>query len=108
MEKVEKIIEVSFKLGTIQQFCEFVEDVHKITKCQMSDCSIEVYSAELRKVIFDPMVDYDIRRIFFVKVSVESPEVFLAMFQLQKKGKGNVKKIDSFEVLNEHKRTKKK
>ena len=30
------------------------------------------------------------------------------MFQLQKKGKGSVKKIDSFEVLNEHKRTKKK
>ena len=49
MEKVEKIIEIPFKLGTIQQFWEFVEDVHKITKCQNADYHIEVYSAELRK-----------------------------------------------------------
>ena len=80
MEKDKKIIEISFKLGTIQQFCEFVEDVHKITKCQKSDCLIEVYSAELRKVVFDAMVDYDVSRIFFIKLSVESPEVFWAMF----------------------------
>ena len=80
MEKDKKIIEISFKLGTIQQFCEFVEDVHKITKCQKSDCLIEVYSAELRKVVFDAMVDYDVSRNFFIKLSVESPEVFWAMF----------------------------
>ena len=30
MEKVEKIIEISSKIGTIQQFYEFVEDVHRI------------------------------------------------------------------------------
>ena len=42
IEGVEKIIEISSKLGTIQQFCQFVEDVHQIAKCQKSDCPIEV------------------------------------------------------------------
>ena len=41
IERVEKIIEISSKLGTIHQFCEFVEDV-QIAKCQKSDCPIEV------------------------------------------------------------------
>ena len=60
MEKVEQIIEISSKLETIQQFCEFVEDVHKITKRQKSDYPIDIYSAELGKKVFDSMVDYDV------------------------------------------------
>lgn len=82
MEKVEQMIEVSSKLGTIDK---------------------------LRKVVFDPTVDYDVRRNFVLKHSVESSEVFWAMFQLQKKGKENVRRtVDSFEVLTEHKQIKKR
>ena len=107
MEKVEQITEISSKLGTTQQFCEFIEDIHKIANCKISDCPIGVYSDELRKVVSDPMVDYDVRRNFFIKLSVESPEVFWAMFQLQKKNKENVKRIfDSFEALSKHKSKK--
>ena len=85
MEKVQQITEITSKLGTTQKFCEFIEDIHKIAKCKKSDCPIGVYSDELRKVVSDPMVDYDVRRNFFIKLLVESPEVFWAMFQLQKK-----------------------
>ena len=60
MEKVEQMTEVSSKLETIDK---------------------------LRKVVFDPTVDYDVRRKFVLKHSVESSEVFWAMFQLQKKAK---------------------
>ena len=108
LEKVEKIIEISSKLGTIQQCCEFIEDIHKITKCQKPDFPIEIFSAELRKVVFDLMVDYDVHRNFFIKLSVDASKVFWAMFQLQKKGKENVKRIvDSFEALNKQKQIKK-
>ena len=54
------------------------------------------------------MVDYICRNIF-IKLSVKSPEVFWAIFQLLKKGKENVKRIvDLFEALNEQKQIKKK
>ena len=65
MEKVEQMIEVSSKLGTIDK---------------------------LRKVVFDPTVDYDVRRNFVLKHSVESSEVFWAMFQLPKKRQRKCKK----------------
>ena len=89
------------KLGTNQNFCEFIEDIHKITKCEKSDCPIEAYISELRKVVFDPMVDYNVCRNVFIKLSFESFEVFWAMFNLQKNSKEHVKKIvDSSEVSN--------
>ena len=54
------------------------------------------------------MVDYDVRRNFFIKLSDDASKVFWAMFQLQKKGKENVKRIvDSFEALNKQKQIKK-
>ena len=54
------------------------------------------------------MVDYDVRKNFFIKLSVDAFKVFWAMFQLQKKDKENVKRIvDSFEALNKQKQIKK-
>ena len=89
------------KLGTNQNFCEFIEDIHKITKCEKSDCPIEAYISELRKVVFDPMVDYNVCRNVFIKLSFESFEVFWAMFNLQKNSKEHVKEIvDSSEASN--------
>ena len=89
------------KLGTNQNFCEFIEDIHKIKKCEKSDCPIEAYISELRKVVFDPMVDYNVCRNVFIKLSFESFEVFWAMFNLQKNSKEHVKEIvDSSEASN--------
>ena len=101
IDKFESIVEMASKLGTIQKFCEFIEDIHKITKCEKCDCPIEAYSSELRKVVFHPMVDYDVCRNFFIKLSFESLEVFWDMFNSHKKGKEHVKEIvDSSEAWN--------
>ena len=72
MEKVEKIIEFSSELEKIQQFCDFIEDVHSITKCKKSNCPIGTYMNDLKIVVFDPALDYDF--------SMESSEVFSVMF----------------------------
>ena len=98
MERVEQIIEISSKLEKIEQFCKFIEDVNKIAKCKRSDCPIGAYSDKL-KVVFDPMLDCNVHRIFFIEFSIEFSEIFSAMLRLQKKGKENVKGIvDSFEA----------
>ena len=86
MEKVEQIIEISSKLETIQQFCEFVEDVHKITKCQKSDYPIDIYSAELGKKVFDSMVDYDVCTNVSFKFWFESSKAFLGHVSITEKG----------------------
>ena len=98
MGRVEQIIEISSKLEKIEQFCKFIEDVNKIAKCKRSDCPIGAYSDKL-KVVFDPMLDCNVHRIFFIEFSIEFSEIFSAMLRLQKKGKENVKGIiDSFEA----------
>ena len=51
MQVVEHIIVLSLKLGSIQQFCEFSKDIHKIAKCTKNDCSIEIYNNSLRKTV---------------------------------------------------------
>ena len=35
---------------------------------------------DIKKAVFDPALDYDVRRSFFIKFSMESSEVFSAMF----------------------------
>ena len=91
MEIVEQRIEISCELEIVQQFREFIEDVH-IDNCKKSDCPIGAYSDKL-KVIFDPMLDYDVCRNFYIKFFIESPGIFSPMFGSQKKGKENVKGI---------------
>ena len=93
MEIVENILEVSSKLGSIQQFCEFGEDTHKITKCNDDCCNIRIYNDLLRTTVFDPELDYDYRINFFVKNSVEYHKVYQSMLQLQNKCKEKVKKF---------------
>ena len=97
MEKsVEKIIDVSSKVGTIQRFSGSAEEAYKILKCEEP-----VYAAQLRKIVFDPMFDYDVRRDFFIKFPNDSHEVFWGRFNLQQKSKENFKNIvHSFEVLS--------
>ena len=70
MAIVENILEVSSKLSSIQQFCEFTEDIHKITKCSDDYCSIRIYNDLLRTTAFDPELDFIIL-IIFVKKSDE-------------------------------------
>ena len=80
MEVVEHIIVFSLKLDSIQQFCEFSKDIHKIAKCTKNDCPIEIYNNSLRKTVFNPELDYDFPRIFCVKQSVEYPKLLNLCF----------------------------
>ena len=64
---MDNILDVSSKLGSIQQFCEFSEDIHKIIKCSDDCCNIRIYNDLLRKTVFNPGLDYDYRIKFFVK-----------------------------------------
>ena len=66
IEVVENILDVSSKLSSIQQFCEFSEDIHKITKCSGNCCNIRIYHDLLRTTVFDPELDYDYRIKCFV------------------------------------------
>ena len=75
MEVVEHIIVLSLKLDSIQQFCEFSKDIHKIAKCTKNDCPIEK-----KKTVFNPELDYDFPRIFWVKQSVEYPKLLNLCF----------------------------
>lgn len=56
MEVIENIPEVSLELASIQQFCEFSEDIHKITKCSDDFCNIRIYNNLLRKTAFNPEI----------------------------------------------------
>ena len=93
MYVVEQILEVSQKLCSIQQFCEFCEDIHKITKCKNDNCDIKKYNDLLREVVFNCEQDYNYRINVFVKMSVEYPKVFGSLFKLKNKGKEKVKKF---------------
>lgn len=43
MDPFENLIRVSPKLTTVQEFCEFTEDIHDTIKCDQTDCDFEFY-----------------------------------------------------------------
>ena len=53
MYVVEHILEVSQKLCSIQQFCEFCEDIHKINKRKNDNYDIKKYNDLLKEVVFN-------------------------------------------------------
>ena len=93
MYVVEHILEDSQKLCSIQQFCEFCEDIHKINKRKNDNYDIKKYNDLLKEVVFNCEQDYNYRINFFVKMSVEYPKVFGSLFKLKNKGKEKVKKF---------------
>ena len=54
------------ELEKVEQFCNFIEVVHKITKCKKSDCPIATYWNNFKNVVFGPILDYDVRRNFLL------------------------------------------
>ena len=93
MYVVKHILEVSQKLCSIQQFCEFCEDIHKINKRKNDNYDIKKYNDLLKEVVFNCEQDYNYRINFFVKMSVEYPKVFGSLFKLTNKSKEKVKKF---------------
>ena len=65
MDKVQHVIEIASQLGSIQEFCEFVDTIHTVAKCTDSQCPVEIFNRKLKKTVFDENVSYDDRRIFF-------------------------------------------
>ena len=53
MCKVEKVIEICSQLGSIQEFCKFVDRFHQITKCTEPNCPVRNLGSELKKEMLD-------------------------------------------------------
>ena len=65
MDKVRRVIEIASQLGSIQEFCEFVNTIHTVAKCTDSHCP----------------VSYNDRRNFFLKVCMQNINLFWSMFK---------------------------
>ena len=53
MAKVQKVIDIASQLGSMQEFCEFVDTVYAITKCSDPNCLIKIFNSKLKKEMFD-------------------------------------------------------
>ena len=69
MDLVEQNLEASQKIVSIKQFCEFCEDIHKISKSKDDRCGIKKYIDSVTEVMFDSEQDYDYKYLFCGKVS---------------------------------------
>ena len=83
MEKVQKVIDIPPQLGSMQEFCEFVDTVHAITKCSDPNCLTKIFNSKLKKEMFDENLSYDDPRNFVLRNCVQNWIVFWAMYKLQ-------------------------
>ena len=94
MDKVQYVIKIAFQIGSVQEFCEFVETIHTVAKCTDSHCPTEVFNRKLNKTVFDENITYDDRRNFFLNVCKQNKNLFWSIYKLQQKGKENIEKIN--------------
>ena len=95
MNAVQKIVKVSQKISTVQEFYEFSEGIHKMFECDQTDSDIKNYLEALREVIFNPYEDYDFPRNFFFKQSMKYPKDFNSMFKLKSEGQEGVRNLSN-------------
>lgn len=95
MNVVQKIVEVSQKISTVQEFYEFSEGIHKMFECDQTDSDIKNYLEALREIIFNPYEDYDFPRNFFFKQSMKYPKDFNSMFKLKSEGQEGVRNLSN-------------
>lgn len=95
MNAVQKIVKVSQKISTVQEFYEFSEGIHKMFECDQTDSDIKNYLEALREIIFNPYEDYDFPRNFFFKQSMKYPKDFNSMFKLKSEGQEGVRNLSN-------------
>lgn len=95
MNAVQKIVKVSQKISTVQEFYEFSEGIHKMFECDQTDSDIKNYLEALREVIFNPYEDYDFPRNFFFKQPMKYPKDFNSMFKLKSEGQEGVRNLSN-------------
>lgn len=95
MNAVQKIVKVSQKISTVQEFYEFSEGIHKMFECDQTDSDIKNYLEALREVIFNPYEDYDFPRNFFFKQSMKYLKDFNSMFKLKSEGQEGVRNLSN-------------
>ena len=95
MDPAQKIIEVSQKIGTVQEFCEFSEGIHKILGCHKDDCDMRCYLTSFKEIFFDPNKDYDHSINVFIGQLVKYPKVSDSVFKLKGQGEHGVKNLIS-------------
>ena len=72
MEKVQIVIEISFNLQYMNNFCEFVETLHDPAKFTDPICFIGSFNSELKDLCFSEKLNFDQRRKFFMKLCSEN------------------------------------
>ena len=85
MDKVQYVIKIAFQIGSVQEFCEFVETIHNVAKCTDSHCPTEVFNRKLNKTVFDENITYDDRRNFFLNVCKQNINLFWSIYKLQQR-----------------------
>ena len=81
MDIAKKIIEVSQKIGTFQEFCEFSEGINRILGWEKDGCDIRCYLKSLKEIVFDPSKDYHYWGNIFIRQAVKYLKVFDSMFK---------------------------
>ena len=86
MDTFKRIIEINLRLDQCRIFSIFVDQIHRITKCNDPSCKIKFFLEVLKTNVFDEELSYDTRRLFsptFVRTNLE----FLSLcIGLDKKG----------------------
>ena len=80
MYKVQKVIEISSQLGSIEEFCKFVDSFHSITKYTEPNCHIGNLGPKLKKKSRPPQE-------FFCKILCGKLECILVYVQTSAKRK---------------------
>lgn len=68
MDLFENLIDASSKLGSIQEFCEFTDDIRNAIGCDKPESDILNFLKPLKGVILNRHKDYDYRRNFYFSV----------------------------------------
>ena len=83
MDINRQIIELSSEIGSVQEFCSFVNTFYSLTKCTYPQCNIRSFNEILRQgVVFENNTDKE-SRCFFMQRCIQNPELFQSLYRLK-------------------------
>ena len=90
----EKKFYISSELLMMQEFWTFTKKVHELATCKDEECAIDNFLTKIKDILFNEELSYDKRKIFFTQACLNHLSVFDAMFQLYRKRKKNMNRIE--------------
>ena len=92
MNVVQKIIEVSQKIGTVQEFYEFSEGIQRCLSVIKLIVTLKTTLKHSGK-LFLIHEDYNFPRNFFFNQSMKYPKAFNSMFKFKSEGQEGVRNL---------------